>query len=587
VPSSPDSAENPTGPAESGPSGDTFERVCAYAVVVGYSGLFAGIGLVFFYLVMGGFQQTWAKALFWVATSAAMLAVLGGIAVNHRHVVDLFRSRKGRAGMSVVLALASGLVILIALNVISYRRYKSWDVSDDARFSLSEQTMNWLKRVDEGEKTLRVVSFIPYDVKSQFTGMPPNARQMVVDLLRLYGENCRKIIVQHMQVESQRAIAIETAKALGIAGEPKETVVFKYGSKRRDVALRDMIEPGGGMFGMGRQGPPVFKGEDAITSAIRNLLDEKPKKVYFVVGHGERSPGYDPLDMSTAVEGLKGMNFDIEELSLVAKQGVPKDADCVVLAGPTRPIPAGEGGFDELDALDRYLDRGGSMLVMVDNTVLNRNSRPSGIERILRPYGVIIHQDVIAVGHEMRSSRMTGGQPVASQELSRPSSRGQALLYQACCLETEKAEKENYGVRPILEGTDGSWGERDFGRQFSYDEDEDLAGPTILGTTVVPIGDDAARRASIVVFSDVDWLTNQMLENWDVARWSVNVDLFAASVNWMVGRMENVGIPPKEQDVRTADVKPDQRSRLFWGIVVGPTALMIALGIYVWRVRSR
>ena len=26
---------------------------------------------------------------------------------------------------------------------------------------------------------------------------------------------------------------------------------------------------------------------------------------------------------------------------------------------------------------------------------------------------------------------------------------------------------------------------------------------------------------------------------------------------------------------------------LVWGIVVGPAALMIALGIYVWRVRSR
>jgi hypothetical protein len=227
------------------------------------------------------------------------------------------------------------------------------------------------------------------------------------------------------------------------------------------------------------------------------------------------------------------------------------------------------------------------MLVMVDNTVLNTNSRPSGIERILRPYGVIVHQDIIAVGHEMRSGPLTGGRPVASHELSKPFSRGQAMLDQACCLETQKAEKKDFGVRPILEGTDRSWGEKDFGRQFSYDEARDLAGPTILGTTVVPVGDDAARRARIVVFSDVDWVTNQMLEDKDIAQWSVNVNLFVASVNWMVGRMENVGIPPKEEDAHTADVKPGVRSRLFWGIVVGPAALMIALGIYVWRVRSR
>jgi hypothetical protein len=85
----------------------------------------------------------------------------------------------------------------------------------------------------------------------------------------------------------------------------------------------------------------------------------------------------------------------------------------------------------------------------------------------------------------------------------------------------------------------------------------------------------------------VDWLTNQILEDPIVRRFSVNVDLFGASVNWLVGRTENIGIPPKEEDVRIADVKPGQRKQLFVGIVVGPVLMMIALGVYVWRVRSR
>ena len=585
----------PGGAASSEPSGDSerraraTERYRTYAAVAGYAGLFAVIALVFFNLLVGGLDERWARLLFLTLFGIAGVAVLGGIGVNYERVLDLFRSRKGVAGMSVALAVALGTVILVLTNYISYRRSKSWDVTEDARFTLSEQTTNWLRRLDAGDKTLRVVTFIPYDVKSQITGMPRNARQRVVELLKLYDERSRKLLVEHTEVERHRARAIEIARALGFREDrvPNESVILKYGDKRRNVKLQDMIKAQSPMFGMGRGGPPVFKEEDAITSAIRNLLDDRPKRVYFLTGHGERTPGYDPLDMSTAVEDLKGMNFKIEELDLAEKGGVPDDADCLILAGPTRPIPSGGPGIDELAAIEEYLEQGGSMLVMLDNTVTSKGHRPSGIERVLEPYGVTVRQKLVAVGLEMRSGPVTKGVPNASNEVSQPFRRRQVMLYQPCCLETEKARKERFGVRTILEGTDGSWGESEFGRQLRYDKDKDLEGPTILGVSVVPVGEDAAKRARIVVFSDVDWLTNQILEDPVVRRFSVNVDLFAASVNWMVGRMENIGIPPREEDVRVADVRPGQRKQLFVGIVVGPVLMMIALGVYVWRVRSR
>jgi hypothetical protein len=575
--------------ASSGPGAGLPERYRARAAAAGYAGLFAGLALVFFYMVVGGLDQTWAKTVFWAALGVALVAVAGGVAFNYQRVIDLFSSRKGVAGMSVALAVALGRVILVLANYVSFRHYRAWDVTEDARFTLSQQTMNWLRRLEEGERTLRIVTFIPYDVKSRLTGMPPHSRQLVVDLLRLYGENCARIVVQHTELETRRAAAIDTARGLGIKEKsvPTETVVLKYGEKRRDVKLQDIIKTQPSFLARGPAMPPVFKGEDAITSAIRILLDEKSRKICFLTGHGERTPGYDPLDLSTAVEGLKGMNFEVEELNLARAVDVPADADCLVLAGPTRPIPSRGPDADELGAIERHLDGGGSMLVLLDNTVLNEGDHPSGIERLLKPYGIIVHQDKVAVGYEMRGGPVTKGVPNASNEPSSAFARSEAYLYRPCCLETEKAEKESYGVRPILEGTDGSWGETDFGRRLSYDEDQDMKGPTVLGVTAVPVGEDEAERARIVVFSDVDWLTNQFLEDPAVARFGVNVDLFVASVNWMVGRMENVGISPKEEDVRIADVRQEQRSQLFWGIVIGPSALMIALGIYVWRARSR
>ena len=190
MPRRPDNVVDTTGPkkrtqersasAAEGPAAREFERYRGYAAVAGYVGFFAGLALVFLYHLMGGFDETWVNWLFFAAVVVAGLAVLGGIGVNYRRIFDLFSSRRGVAGMSVALAVALGTVILVLTNYISYRRSKSWDVTETGRFTLSEQTLNWLRRLDAGDKTMRLVTFIPYDVQSQITGMPPNEPLRVV-----------------------------------------------------------------------------------------------------------------------------------------------------------------------------------------------------------------------------------------------------------------------------------------------------------------------------------------------------------------------------------------------------------------------
>ena len=69
--------------------------------------------------------------------------------------------------------------------------------------------------------------------------------------------------------------------------------------------------------------------------------------------------------------------------------------------------------------------------------------------------------------------------------------------------------------------------------------------------------------------------------------YSANSDLFLNSVNWMVGKRENIGIQPKEQMSRTVSMTGDRKDRVFWGAVVLPALAMVVLGIVVWRLRSR
>ncbi|MHC4248288.1 MAG: GldG family protein [Planctomycetota bacterium] len=568
--------------ADSAGLGKQLRVPLAYAA---FAALFGSLPLVFVCLFFGAFKTWWAITLF----SLMGATVVAGVAFNFRQVLEMFTTRRAAAGASVALAVAAGLVILIAVNWISHHELAraTWDITEDQKFTLSSATQGLMGKLEEGKETLCIVSFLPYQVSPR-SGLPPNYLEQVAELLRLYDRSDRiKVTITNPDGELNRTEA--AAKEIGITLEniPRNTVVLKRGEKRKDVSINEIFQTFPQMNPYAPPRPAVFQGEDAITSAIRDVLDDTERKVYFVTGHGERTTGHKPRDYGVAVEGLRGMNFKIEDANLAGKGAVPEDANILVVAGPTAPISDGE-----LDMLEAYLDDGGGLLVALDLLDTRQGHVRSGLERLLKKYGVEVHQDVMAVGREMAFTSVTIGIPSGYHEISEPLSTRQAMLHQACVLDTGSPVKEGYDARRVLEGTDGSWGERDLRGAMRYSKDKDMAGPTTLGVAVGPRESDPSTpfgptgRAHIVVFADADFLSNQLMSDRNVS-FSANSDLFLNAVNWMAGKTENIGIQPREQMRRTVSMTQSRKTRVFWGAVVLPALAMVVLGIVVWRLRSR
>ncbi|MHC4200813.1 MAG: GldG family protein [Planctomycetota bacterium] len=545
----------------------------------------AVVGYLAFYAAFPFVVVCWVFKAFGHPISITLLAVLAvtmaaAIALNY----DVLSSKRAKAGMSVALYVGSAYIVLVAVLWIGFRHYWSWDITEDKRFTLSDKTRNWLAKLEERKLPLKIVSFLPYQLARR-SPLPGDYKRQITDLLKLY-ERSPVITVTNTDPLGERAKTIAAAEGLGIKPEdiPNETVVLSYGEKRKYVGVRDLFDiPPPNPYG-GPAGQAVFKGEDAVTSAIRDLLDQKARKVYFVTGHGERSSGYGPGDYGAVVGRLRGMNFVIEDLGLAEKGGVPEDADCVVIAGPTRPIPESETA-----AVESYLGSGGRLLVMLDHLDAKAGEKPSGLERILGQYGVGVRQDAMALGPE---SQILGeraiGQPGARHEMTLPLARRQALFHRACVLGTRPAEKEGYKADVVVEGTGGSWGERKLDKTPRYDKGDDVAGPTTLGIAIGPKSGMQAPDgpASIVVFADADFVSNQFMAD-ATFRHASNPDLFLNAVNWMVGRTANIGIAPRERDRRTVVMTPSRRTKFVVGAVVLPALLMAALGICVWLIRSR
>ena len=108
-----------------------------------------------------------------------------------------------------------------------------------------------------------------------------------------------------------------------------------------------------------------FAGESALTSAIDYVTSEDLPKVYALTGHGEG-------ELSAAFQNaVEKENIDLAELSLLTEEGVPEDADCVLIYAPQTDISQ-----DELEMLQKYLQAGGGLFLITD-PILDGSTRPN------------------------------------------------------------------------------------------------------------------------------------------------------------------------------------------------------------------
>jgi hypothetical protein len=168
----------------------------------------------------------------------------------------------------------------------------------------------------------------------------------------------------------------------------------------------------------------TFKGEAEVMKELSFLAqDRKKRKIYFLQGDGELDINnsqddprrdlrktLDEFGCGVLVEGLKKEQFDVQGLSFAEqlpkekatnlayakitgpdkRKEVPDDADTVVIAGPGVPIDP-----KTIDALERYMDRGGKLLVFLDIVLDAKSTRlvTTGLEEFLRKYGVLVGSD--------------------------------------------------------------------------------------------------------------------------------------------------------------------------------------------------
>jgi len=490
----------------------------------------------------------------------AYYLALGGLACmvvymasQWREVASFFGRRQARYG---TLAASSVLImfgVLIALNYIGKQQNKRWDLTAAKQFSLSDQTRNVLLKLDS-------------PLKIQVFAQEPEVPSYR-DRLNEYEYVSKQVSTEYVDPDKKP----DVARANGVS--QYGTIIFNYKGRTERVTQNT---------------------EQDITNGIIKAVSGQQRKIYFTQGHGEKDPTSSERDGYNGVsELLKRENYGVEKTVLAQQGAVPDDASIVVVAGPQQDfLPP------EIDALKKFLDRQGKLLLQLDPPDKPDAPALTNLIALAHDWGIDVGSnlvvDISGMGQLFGASE---GMPVAADYPSHAiTERFNVMTAYPLARSITPVQNgvNGHNAQPIVNTSPRSWAESNLKGIFSnqpakmVEAEGDKPGPVTLAAAVSAAApskeptpptappDTTKPETRVVVFGDSDFASNAYLG------FSGNKDLYMNTLGWLSQQENLISIRPKEAEDRRLTLTSAQQTNITWLSLLGMPAIVFGTGIYSW-----
>jgi ABC-type uncharacterized transport system involved in gliding motility auxiliary subunit len=373
--------------------------------------------------------------------------------------------RSTQVSTNAIAATLSVLFILGLLNFLAIRYRTQVDFTENQLFTLAPQTQQVLRNL---EKPVKIWVF------------DKELNPIDADILNRYRQENPKFSYEWVDPFVAPALARQYDVKMSF-GDPYGEVHLEYGDRREFMT---------------NVGPDSRLSEAKVTNALAKLLSDRTAKVYFLQGHQELTLTAEDNSISQGIKALEGQNFTSEPLQLIEARGVPSDAAAVIIAGPKQALLD-----QEIQALRGYLQRGGSVFVMIDPAT------DLSINRWLQDWGVTVEDSFVI--------DVTSNQPIVPlisnygpHPITQDFSKNYSFFPQARPIEVNAVE--GVEANPLLITNEQSWAEKNIRQQpVKFDANTDTKGPLLLGVALERRVDKEALQQAQVQASPSPQLTTE------------------------------------------------------------------------------
>ncbi len=243
--------------------------------------------------------------------------------------------------------LIPSLMVLVLANVLVQHRVVRWDMTDDKRYSLSEQTKTLLQQLTDH---VDVTLYLHGDLNSGFTRLRQATEELVGEMDVYARVSVRLSISEDVPQGLTPTVIHERTRK----GQTAQTTVYPYASVsyKGKSSVVSLLRNNRGLSGEENLNLSVENLEFAFVEALRGLTLTKVEKIAFLEGHDELSEE-NVYDLSQALSRY----YQIDRGTLGTETGVLDEYKVVIIADPQRPF-----SDEDKYILDQYLMQGGHLL---------------------------------------------------------------------------------------------------------------------------------------------------------------------------------------------------------------------------------
>jgi hypothetical protein len=209
-------------------------------------------------------------------------------------------------------------------------------------------------------------------------------------LLREYTALSPRIEIRELDYTLYPAAAQEFRRRFPftVSGEDPNLILFESGGHTKVVPARDLrdYDTRALLRGEKEVQPVAFKGELLFTSAINAVCEGRRRRVFFLTGHREHDiqSQAQPTGYRHLAAILQEDNIEVDTLSLAGKDEITLDCEVLIIAGTMDRLSDSES-----EAIDRYLRRGGRLLVLFQYRA------QTGLEELLHEWGISVGDTLV------------------------------------------------------------------------------------------------------------------------------------------------------------------------------------------------
>src|SRR5438128_6611051 len=474
-------------------------------------------------------------------------------------------------GFNVLAQIVLILFLAVMVKYIAFKHYKRWDFSRYQKYALSDKTKRFLKTL---KGKMRVTIFF-----SPNTPIAVDVQNLLTEYQ--YAGN-GKIDIEHIDPERNLSRAKELFDKYKVVTD-ESLLVLDYEGRNKTVKASEMadIDQSGVAFG---EGPRVaaFKGEQAITSAVMDLVEGKKKTLAYVLGHKEPT-----LLENSAISLLKAFieneNIRFQELNLFDVDSVPAEMNAIVIIGPQYDF-----SDREMKLLRYFWDKQGRILLLLDPA-----ARTPRLDAFLNELGVKVNDDRLMVFlrtgiQELALTRDVQAHFLGDSPITKRLADVRALFLggtSSLMLEADRVRAANIRIEPLVQAEKGYFAETDYNTddqaKLQADAKQSSNVPLTIGAAVEK-GGSADQRVQVnssrlVVVSNATFVQDNAVTQDQQA-----LDFVSGSVNWLLSREQLIGIAPKIPKPLTFSLNEDALRNLRWIVLVLMPLVFAALGTAVW-----